>query len=75
MTTIQKYLAEGGDINARDKWNNTALHWAAKGNQYSVIKLLVDNGIDVHATNEQGDNALHWAVYSNNVFTKECDKN
>ena len=78
---MQNYISEGRDINAHDKWNNTALHWAAKGSQYSLMRLLVDNGIDVSAVNEQGvdngidvsavneqgENALHWSVFSNNV--------
>lgn len=50
-----------------DKWNNTALHWAAKGNQYAVLKFLVDNGVEVDAENSEGETALHWSTYSNNV--------
>ena len=67
MYVVQNYISEGKDINAHDKWNNTALHWAAKGSQYRLMRLLVDNGIDVSAVNEQGENALHWSVFSNNV--------
>ena len=67
MYVVQNYISEGRDINALDKWNNTALHWAAKGSQYRLMRLLVDNGIDVNAVNEQGENALHWSVFSNNV--------
>lgn len=68
LDTITNYLSEGGGINALDKWNNTALHWAAKGGQFEVMKFLVENGIDTQAVNGQGDNALHWSVYSNNVL-------
>lgn len=68
MYVVQNYISEGKDINALDKWNNTALHWAAKGSQYRLMRLLVDNGIDVNAVNEQGENALHWSVFSNNVL-------
>ena len=67
MYVVQNYISEGKDINAHDKWNNMALHWAAKGSQYRLMRLLVDNGIDVSAVNEQGENALHWSVFSNNV--------
>lgn len=67
IDTIQNYLSEGGGINAVDKWNNTALHWAAKGGRYETMKFLINNGINIHAVNELGENALHWSVYSNNV--------
>ena len=68
LSSIQKYLSEGGGINARDKWNNTALHWAAKGGQIQTAKFLVENGVDLGAVNCQGETALHWSVFSNNVF-------
>ena len=68
LNDIKNYLSEGGGINALDKYNNTALHWAAKGNQYEVVKYLVQNGIDCSLRNGQGDTALHWSVMSNNVL-------
>ena len=68
LDSIENFIRDGGHINSRDKWNNTALHWAAKGGNYKVMKYLVENGIDVQAVNIQGDNALHWSIYSNNVF-------
>ena len=71
LDVIQNYLREGGGINALDKFNNTALHWAAKGGQYEVMEYLVENGIQIDAVNKQGDNALHWSVYSNNVIYNE----
>ena len=54
-----------------DKFNNTALHWAAKGGQYEIMEYLVENGIQIDAVNKQGDNALNWSVYSNNVIYNE----
>ena len=67
LRVIGDYVSEGGSINAVDKWNNTALHWAAKGNQYAVLKFLVDNGVEVDAENSEGETALHWSTYSNNA--------
>ena len=67
LGVIRDYISEGGSINALDKWNNTALHWAAKGNQYRVMTFLVQNGVDVDAENSEGETALHWSTYSNNV--------
>ncbi|KAM7459038.1 hypothetical protein BLSTO_00208 [Blastocystis sp. subtype 1] len=78
LRVIRDYVSEGGSINAVDKWNNTALHWAAKGNQYAVLKFLVDNGVEDtiisylvmnHATldkpNVQGETPLHLAILLN----------
>ena len=67
IESIHDYLAEGGGVNARDKYNNTALHWAAKGNQLRAAEYLVSNGLDCSLRNSQGDTPLHWAVVSNNV--------
>ena len=68
IDAIHNYLAEGGGINAQDQYNNTALHWAAKGNQMKTVEYLVNRGIDCSIRNNQGDTALHWSVMSNNVF-------
>ena len=67
IDAIHNYLAEGGGINAQDQYNNTALHWAAKGNQLKTVEYLVNRGIDCSIRNSQGDTALHWSVMSNNV--------
>ena len=67
IDAIYNYLAEGGGINAQDQYNNTALHWAAKGNQLKTAEYLVNRGIDCSIRNSQGDTALHWSVMSNNV--------
>lgn len=73
LRVIRDYVSEGGSINAVDKWNNTALHWAAKGNQYNVMTFLVENGVDVDAENSEGETALHWSTYSNNVYLLSFD--
>jgi len=51
--------------NARDRWNNTPLHWAAKGGKPScaeAVAHLIKAGADPLATNNGGSTALHWAA-------------
>lgn len=52
------------EANARDHWNNTALHWAckgAKGSSVAIAQHLLAAGVDPLAQNQGGSTALHWA--------------
>ena len=52
------------EANARDHWNNTALHWAckgAKGSSVAIVRHLLAAGVDPLAQNQGGSTALHWA--------------
>ena len=49
------------DVNARDKHDNTALHWAASKSDADSTQRLLECGADVIAANESGDTALHSA--------------
>jgi cytohesin len=46
LTTIRMLLASGADINARDKQQQTPLHWAAQVGNRDAAELLVHNGAD-----------------------------
>jgi hypothetical protein len=52
------------EANARDAWNNTALHWAARGGSarsVDIARHLLAAGANVDARNNGGSSALHWA--------------
>lgn len=49
-------------INVIDEDDLTPLHYAARYNQLSVLKLLVDNGADINARDEEGLTPLHYAA-------------
>lgn len=76
-TTPQKIdalIKSGADVNARDRFDNTVLMWAAAKNPNpEVIKMLIDAGADVNAKVERvyvsftGYDALVFAVRHNNV--------
>ena len=41
-------IANDADVNTKDNFGNTPLHWAAIRNATEVAKLLIDNGTDVN---------------------------
>jgi ankyrin repeat protein len=55
-------LGREADPNAGDAQAATPLMWAAKFNQLSVAKLLVDNGANIHASNQAGQTAKDIAL-------------
>lgn len=64
---IKRLLDEGADINARDKDNNTILHWAISNDQLEAVKELLDRGIDIELRENGGFTALHFAARLRNV--------
>jgi len=48
-------IKAGIDINAKDNFDNNALHFA----NYEVSKILIDAGIDMHHCNKEGLNAIY----------------
>ena len=54
----------GININARDRWGETALHLAARFDREEILRLLLDQpGIDEKATTNRGASVLHAAVH------------
>ena len=51
-------IVKGADVNARDHFHETPLHWAHSAD---VARVLVENGADVHAENEIQSTPLHQA--------------
>lgn len=54
------------DINAKDKYNNTALSWAILNNKIKVVKVLLKYGAYINLTTGNGYNALACAYQQNN---------
>lgn len=57
--TVKTIIDLGADINAKDHKDNTALHWAAAGQQpqeekQKILQLLIDKGADISAVNTYG---------------------
>ncbi|EFC49553.1 ankyrin repeat domain-containing protein [Naegleria gruberi] len=49
------------DIDAKDNYGRTALHWASFASSDLVCLYLINNGADISETDEVGDNLLHIA--------------
>ncbi|MEC8489029.1 MAG: ankyrin repeat domain-containing protein, partial [Pseudomonadota bacterium] len=60
-------LQNGADVTAADKYEDTALLWAARGGNVDVAKVLIQYGADVNAVDEKEESALHYAARHGHV--------
>jgi len=54
-------LANGADVNQKDDFGRTALHWAVVYQKLDVVQLLVSHGANVNIKDQSGDMPLHLA--------------
>ncbi len=60
---VARILAEhGANLNAKDIYGNTPLHYAASYNRRAVLELLIEKRANLNAKNSDGDTPLHLAV-------------
>jgi len=65
-TNLKYLVAQGADVNAKDKRDWTPLHYAAEFNpNVEVLKYLVSQGAEVNAKNEDDCTPLHFAALLN----------
>ena len=63
---VKAEIANGADVNAKDKYGLTALTYAAVNNQNpEIVKALIDAGADVNAKNDKGLTVLMSATENN----------
>src|SRR5262249_39318750 len=67
INIVKILLANGADINAKDKNNATAFHYAAKAGHADMLYFLYYHGIKINATTTQRETALHWAVIGSQI--------
>ena len=58
---IRNLTLAGAVINAVDKMNQTALHYAAERDLSEIARILLQNGADPSAVDQDGNNVLHLA--------------
>jgi ankyrin repeat protein/beta-lactamase regulating signal transducer with metallopeptidase domain len=56
LDRVRTLLEEGADVNAKDEFGCTPLHWAARARSPEVARLLIKNGANVDAAS--GPDAL-----------------
>lgn len=59
---IKSFISSGVDVNVKDKYDSTPLHYAAEHGHKNVAGLLVANGADLTAKDEYGNTPFHDAA-------------
>ncbi|MFB2982591.1 ankyrin repeat domain-containing protein [Microseira sp. BLCC-F43] len=65
---IERLIAKGADVNAKQTGGDTPLHWAAEKGSKEIVELLIAKGASVNAKSDSGDTPLHLA---NNKYIAE----
>ena len=60
-------IAQGADINARDEYERTPLHYHAQVNNVEKVALLLERGADIEAQDKYKNTPLHFAEYNAEV--------
>ena len=71
LNKCRELIENGDDVNKKDVWGNTPLHWATF-NGYEMCELLIKNGADINAKNYSGQKPLYLAVSHNYLEICEC---
>ena len=66
---IEKLLARGADVNAKNKEGRTALMGAAFAGHTAIVQALLEAGADVNAKDERGTTALSAAAFRGHTAT------
>ena len=57
-------IAQGADINARDEYERTPLHYHAQVNNVEKVALLLERDADIEAQDKYKNTPLHFAEYN-----------
>jgi hypothetical protein len=67
-TSVKRLLSiRNINVNVKDVYGATPLHYAAANGHVEIIHLLLQNGADVNARNNYGYTPLHYAARNGNV--------
>lgn len=61
VALIERLIANGANVNAKDENGDTAVHAAAANNAINAAKALLNKEADINATNNEGNTPLHMA--------------
>jgi len=72
LEVVKQSIADGIDVNTKDKNGVTPLHHAVRQGHKEIVELLIANGADVNATDKQdAETPLHWAAYAGENYIVE----
>ena len=57
-------ITQGADINARDEYERTPLHYHSQVNNVEKVALLLERGADIEAQDKYKNTPLHFAEYN-----------
>jgi len=63
VADVRQAIAIGADVNAQDRENISALHWAVISMSTDVVRVLIDHGAIVKTVNAYHQTPLHSAVF------------
>ena len=62
IEAIKQHLADGADVNAKNKIGYTPLHWTAQNGHKEAVELLIAEGADVNAKTNDGRTPLDLVI-------------
>lgn len=71
LGSIEQLLAQGVNVNAKDRDGWTALIWAQLGNRTGAVELLLTRGAAIDAKDESGHTAAHQAAMAGRLEVLE----
>lgn len=57
----------GCDVNSKNDFDETPLHWIAKSGAINSCKLLIIHGANINSEDSDGNTPLHWACEYDNI--------
>jgi ankyrin repeat protein len=61
IAAVKQHISTGADVNAREKWGVTPLHWAANWGHKEIAEILIAAGADVNAKDQNDYTPLDFA--------------
>ena len=69
IEAVKQHLADGKDVDARDKQDKTPLQHAAYWGYKEIVEMLIAKGADINAKDNAGKTTLDWAIRGKHTET------
>lgn len=56
---LNKVIQHGGNLNYKDDYGNSLIHYSLRSHNIASLTVLLDNGLSVNAQNDMGNTVLH----------------